>query len=400
MNVREMEQATSPWEAFKLTLRECCTNLACAPFFLGGILLYSVYFCWPYQAQLPIQLKTALVDLDHSPLSRRLALSFASTPQLDIVMGASPEQAREALRRNAITSIVTIPANFERDLLNMQPTAIELVTNGSFIVKARESVTGASAVLEDAAEAAIDAHLAQFGYPEALLAQALGKPPALVIAPMYNTISGYLNFAAPIVFVIIFQSIMLCGAGMLLQDWYGRKTPPAPLRLCGQSPGYYLALVLPTALLCLFWTIFVEGAAFSLHGINAFQNIPATILAGTFFAFATASLGLLLGLIFKSRPYIVQVVIPSSIPCIFISGNLYPVQNIPGYMRAFSWFLPSTPGVDCILRASQAGAGIAEIFPYLMHILALGLLYFCLGLLLARRQRENAPKAPGLAENA
>lgn len=90
-------------------------------------------------------------------------------------------------------------------------------------------------------------------------------------------------------------------------------------------------------------------------------------------------------------------VVTSSLPCVFVSGNLFPWQDIPVYMQAFAALMPSTPGVDAMLRASQAGASPLEIFPYLMHLLALGLLYFSIAWLLAKKCGQDYLPAAKLA---
>lgn len=388
--------APSPLRCSAATLKECCTNIACAPFFLLAILFYAFYYCWPYMAQLPEHLTAAIADEDDSPLSRRLTAALRATPRLNIIrVVADRDTAVALMRAGDVVSVIGIPPGFEKDTLNDVPTALTLVTNGSFIVKARTSMSGASEPLAEVATAAISAHLVQHGAQASALAGAALRPPALVIQPMYNTIAGYLNFAVPIVFVIIFQTLMICGTGMLLNDWFSRPQPPETLRLACAWPRCLAAVQLPVFGLCLFWTLAVEGAIFALHGINSSQNIPATLLVCVFFSFAVTSLGMLVGLGFGASRYVIQAVVTSSIPCVFITGNLFPTQNIPWYMRMLSWLLPSTPGANGMLRASQAGATPNEVYPYLAHLLALGLLYFSLAVLLARWRGRRLPGGTG-----
>ena len=79
----------------------------------------------------------------------------------------------------------------------------------------------------------------------------------------------------------------------------------------------------------------------------------------------------------------------------FISGNLWPTQNIPFFFQCLGWLFPSTPGSYGILRASQCGADVAEAAPYMAHLLLLAALYFLLACLEARRQtRKTAARQP------
>ncbi|MDE5832341.1 MAG: ABC transporter permease [Desulfovibrio sp.] len=379
----------SPFACFLQTLRACVTDMSCAPFFLVAVLFYAFYYCWPYQAQLPEHIYAAIIDEDQSPLSRRLVQSIIASPDFRVLKsGVDRPAAIEMMKKGEISSIIGIPSDFEKDALNGVPTAITLVTNGAFLVVARMQVSGASAVLARAAAEAVAFRVAMDGESVGDLALAtLDNAPLVVTQAMYNDISGYLSFAVSIVFVIIFQSIMLCGLCMLLNDWFSRPVYPDPLVLSFGSPRYLFALIAPVMCICFFWVLFVEGFAFAWHGINSFQNIPATLLCGGFFAWAISSLGLLIGMLFKNSRFAIHAIIISSLPCVFISGNLFPWNNIPVYARLLAWFFPSTPGSDCMLRASQAGATPDEIYPYLVHMLFLGIIYFILAWLVSRKYK-------------
>ena len=67
-------------KCFLFTLKQCTTNLACAPFFCFAIFFYSFYYCWPYMEQLPDHLNVVAVDQDNSALSRRLTQAMRLLP--------------------------------------------------------------------------------------------------------------------------------------------------------------------------------------------------------------------------------------------------------------------------------------------------------------------------------
>lgn len=378
-------------------LRACCTNTACAPFFLLAMIFYSVYYCWPYLPQLPLHLDVIVADEDNTPLSRQVLRGIEASPYFSVrgVIAARGE-AIEKMQSGAITNILAIPPGFERDVLTDTPTAVTLIANGAFIVMARMAILGANGPLEALVQEAVAARLAARGIPLSAIALAERKAPALVIQPMYNTISGYLNFVAPIVFVIICQTLIICGTGMLINAWFWESPLPAPLALALERPRYLAALGAPIFLFCLFWMLFLEGAAFALQGINSAQNILATLAGSAFFSFAVTALALAVGLAFNRSRYLIQTVVTSALPCVFISGNIFPTRCIPPYMRAISFFLPTTPGSIAMLRVSQAGAPLGAVLPELGHLFFLGALYFLLAWAIG--QRISRGKAPAQAK--
>ncbi len=379
----------SLFRCFWQTLKECCTNLACAPFFMLAIVFYAMYYCWPYMAQLPEHISTAIVDEDNSPLSRRLVQALRASPNLDVLqVTANREEAIGHMQAQNIVTIVGIPPDFEKDALSGTPTAMTLVTNGAFIVKSRSSVAGASGPLREASMAAISAELVNNGMSPSMLKLSAMRAPGLIIQPMFNNISGYLNFVVPIVFIIIIQTLMLCGTGMLFNDWYSQREQPEVLMNALCSPIYLLAVQGPVFLISFLWTLICEGDIFALHGVNSFQNVPATFAMAAAFALAVSSLAILVGLLLGPTNFVIQAVVITSLPCVFISGNLWPAHNIPIYIRALAWLLPSTPGSCGMMRASQCGATVHEILPYAAHLIILGFAYMAMAFIICHIRKS------------
>ncbi len=377
----------SPWSCFAATFRQCCLNMACAPLFLAAIPMYALYYCWPYMAQLPDHIHCAIVDADNSALSRRLVQAFMSTPDFNVLqVTGNRQEAILALKSGEVTTILEIPENFARDVRGATPTAITMTANGAYLVAAKMSTAGAGGPLRALAGNAISTWLAEQGATHSQLAHAAMRAPEVIVVPAYNTISGYLNFAVPIVFIAVFQTLMSAGTGMLFNDWYLRKPEPEVLRAVLASPFSMLGTQMSVLLICFFWCLFVEGPVFYLQGANSFQNIPATFTVCAVFSFATSAFAVCIGLLLGPTHFVMQGVVLSALPCVFISGNLWPAQNIPPFFQALGALFPSTPGSQGIIRASQCGASIGETTSYIVHLICLAALYFILARVLARRQ--------------
>ena len=107
-------------KCFLFTLKQCTTNLACAPFFCFAIFFYSFYYCWPYMEQLPDHLNVVAVDQDNSALSRRLTQAMRASPSLQVTQQTtSLPEAENLMRKGGISAILIIPPDFE---INTLPT--------------------------------------------------------------------------------------------------------------------------------------------------------------------------------------------------------------------------------------------------------------------------------------
>lgn len=375
-------------------LKGCFTNRACVSFFAMAVAFYSFYYALPYGHQLPEHLKAVVVDLDQSSVSRRFIHELRAVPQLNIVeVHQETGPAVKAMDRDRAWAVITIPANFSRDLLNNRHTSVSVVADGSFIVAARYSIQGVQGPLQVAVKAALAKEMAAGGIPLSSLLKDAQKAPPVVIQFMYNTLGGYLNFVFPIVFIIIFQTIFLCGIGMLLNDWFRQERPQQVLLEAIASTKGYLALICAFTAVIFAWILYTEGFACAYHGINSMKNISGTLTVGFIYAVCVACLGTCIAFFMGRSPLIMQCIVPTSIVMVFICGNVYPVQNMPVWAQCLGALAPSTPAVHALVRVSQADAPLSSVSADVAHILALTLVFFALGLWRARLYRRYLPSA-------
>lgn len=361
--------------------------MACAPLFLAAIPMYALYYCWPYMAQLPDHIHCAIVDADDSALSRGLIMKLRSTPELKVLQVTRDRaEAIQAMKGGDISVIVEIPRNFARDAAGAIPTALTLTANAAYLVAGKMAVSGASGPLKAVQNQVMAAWLAERGASYDDLQLMDMRAPGLIIVPAYNTISGYLNFAVPIVFIAVFQTLMSAATGMLYNAWYMGKPQPPVLGAALASPLRMFCAQMPIFFFCFFWSMFIEGPVFYLQGANSFQNIPATLLVCATFSLAVSSFATFFAVLLGPTHFVMQAMVLSALPCVFISGNLWPAQNIPYFFHLLAGIFPSTAGSQGIMRASQCGADIVETASYLLHLLILAIIYFGLARILARYQ--------------
>ena len=114
-------------------------QLVSRPIFLIVMLVVPMVTAWflidLMREGLPLQLPTAIVDLDHTTTSRRTARNLAANELVDVVY--SPEtyhDAMELLRKGKIYGFFMIPSNFERDAVSRKETTITYYVNLAYYV--------------------------------------------------------------------------------------------------------------------------------------------------------------------------------------------------------------------------------------------------------------------------
>lgn len=84
---------------------------------------------------LPLKVPSAIVDLDHSEMSRDITRNLSATELIDITCSLeSYEEAMAAVRRGEIFGFFVIPANFQKDALSNRTPTVEFFNNLTYFV--------------------------------------------------------------------------------------------------------------------------------------------------------------------------------------------------------------------------------------------------------------------------
>lgn len=385
-----MKRVALWWRLLLSVAREAIADRDAALLFVGAIAFYAFFYAWPYENQLVRHIPVVVADLDGSPTSRRLIREIDSTPAVALVAVVGDEaRARAALQTEQAAVILTIPAHFERDLLAGRDTVLAALGDGAYPVKVRAALAGVAGPLTQELARADARQLALAGIPLSLLARSAEQGPAVIVQPVFNLVPGYAQYAVPLVSVVILQSIMLMGITLALGGWLATDARPQHLARALESPLNLAALIGGFALIVLVWALFLEGFAFWWHDFPTLRDLAATLMVSLPLALAIAALGVALSLALGSGGYAMQVVVVSSVPAVFISGAIYPWENMPVWAQAIAQVFPSTPGIKGMLAASQMGAPAADVLPAVLHLWALAGIYFVLAWALARRHRPG-----------
>ena len=186
---------------------------------LGLIVLapvvYGILYPQPYLGQLLRGLPIAIVDQDHTEISRRFIQMLNADEAIKVLVSVnSVAEARTALDRREVYGVVSIPAGTEREILKGNPARIgAYVDSAYFLVYSRtlQGLSEAAAALnaEIAARGArLDGSLAHAGLIKVSPVEALSEP-------LFNPTGGYASYIVPAAFMLIIQQTLLMGSATL-----------------------------------------------------------------------------------------------------------------------------------------------------------------------------------------
>lgn len=103
----------------------------------------ALFFISLMHEGLPLKVPTAIVDLDHSSMSRQITRSLSAMELVEIAdKEESYSKALAAVRRGDIFGFFVIPENFEKDALGGRTPTLDYYTNMTFFVPGTLSFKG------------------------------------------------------------------------------------------------------------------------------------------------------------------------------------------------------------------------------------------------------------------
>ncbi|QQG28972.1 ABC transporter permease [Pectobacterium carotovorum] len=356
----------------------------------GGILLYSFLYPRPYLAQTPRELPVVLVDEDGTQLSRRLAFMADSTPEIQLVAQRnSLDEAKALLLHGEVKGILYIPRHFYRDIMQGKSVTVSYSADASYFL-----IYGAIAQSLATVGGTVGAQIKV----ARLLTQGEGIPAAsaqwqaasLNVVPVFNPTMGYINYVVPGVFMLILHQILLMGCG-LLGAGQNQRAQSGAVRYWQYATPWRLLLARTIIVGGAYQLslLYMLGFCLDAYGIAREAKMSQLLLFALPFLLATLWLGVALGSAFMRKDLPSQAVLLSSIPIVFLSGFIWPVEMIPAPLNWFAQWVPAVFTIQGILRLNQMGADFSQVSAFWWHLWMLAALYGLLAWgMLGYRQRQ------------
>lgn len=382
---------TGFFRAFALTLRHAFLSRDTIAILGGAVAFYLIFYGWPYGTQQIENVPTAVVDLDGGSSSRRLVQALDAAPAIGVTAILADEaEAMDAFRRGEAAVVITIPRDYGERLARGENATLHVLGSGAFPVKARAVQGAVSGVVADMTPRLDQASVLSPGAPGALLRAAQLQAPSASVTYRFNEISGYGNYTVPAVGPVILQAVMLMGFAMSLGGWLWRHPRRDFVRDAVARPwceGVAIAFAFWT--IAFGWYLYMEGFAFRTGEYGAMANPPAVILTGLCYAAALTGFGMAIVTTIRSNAWTAPITVVMSAPALFISGAVWPTDNLHPVAVGVSQLLPSTPAIRASVAAAQDGAALADVLPHCLHLVLLAAFFGLYSLMRLKTIREE-----------
>ncbi len=317
-----------------------------------------------------------LVDLDKTPESRALVQRFTGSGLFRLAGAADAPGAIDGwLERGKADLAIVVPAGYAASLGRGEGSQVQILADGT---DSNSAMRGMS----DAAQIVAEESRERLGGPHADASLVRVEPRV-----WFNPDLRSRWFMVPAVLAMVLMIVLLTLSSMAIvreretgtmEQLIVTPHDPRALLLGKLAPYAIVGLIeiaITTAVATLWFHVPLRGSVFDLFGLSFL------------FVLVTLATGLLVSTVARTQ----QQAMMSSMffimtPMIYLSGFLFPIENMPAPIQAVTWLVPLRYFAEIVRGVFLKGAGLESLWPN-----AVALLLFATGLwlLAARRFRKT-----------
>ncbi|UPW18793.1 ABC transporter permease [Agarivorans sp. TSD2052] len=331
---------------------------------------------WVFSSGLTRDLHIAVVDRDHSQLSRSLIAHYDANPSLQVISVADEIEARRLLRTAEVSALVVIPTDLEKHTKLAQTPTVAAYYNSQFMVLGKQ----VNSALQQShgtfsAKVGVARALSQ-GNTQVLQALSSSVPIRNQISALYNGNSNYAQFivsaALPAFWQILIMVVMILALNAELRDnsykhWLANQ---AWQKISVKLLFFGGLLWLQGILLC---TLMFHGFDWPMRG-----SWSVLLLALLLCVIASQAIALIFMLLFEDMARALSFAGALTAPSFAFMGITFPVSDMPWFAQFWRQLIPVTHYIEVQVSQANYGAGLLQSLPSL-HTLLL----FCLAFISA-----------------
>ena len=135
--------------------------------------------------------------------------------------------------------------------------------------------------------------------------------------------------------------------------------------------------------------IIIFAAGYLMFGVYYGNHPAALALVSFLYILAVGSMGLCLGFAISNQEKLMGISILSALAMAALSGCWWPIEITPQWMQNLSLFLPSGLALKSYHFLISFGKGLESIWPYLIALLGISVLFSALFGMVLYRYQEN-----------
>ncbi len=342
--------------------------------------LLSFVLVWGlFSEQYPHELPIAVVDLDHTHLSRSLIRAVDASPVIRVAFWAGdPAEAKNRMLKGDIYAWLHIPKAMERDILEGKGREVIGFTNSQMLLPGSMISSSLQTVVSTlSGKLNVSSRIHRGAMPEQ--AMTLLDPVSMDRHVLFNPQLNYMYFLSAALCPTFLQIFVLMVTVMSLGSEFKNRTAEQWLKTAGGSVWWAVTGKLAVYCLC-FCLVGLIMLAIQFFGFGVpLRGSGAVLTAGTLFLIlAYMACGLILVFIFPSLRMALSAASFFSGSAFAFVGITFPLAGMPALGKAWSCLLPLTHYLHLFQEQTLRRAPISVSVPDLLIMLVFVGMGYCL----------------------
>jgi ABC-2 type transport system permease protein len=308
-----------------------------------------------------------VVDADRSSQSRDLVRAFDASPYFNVVSTvASVNRAAPFLESGRAWMALAIPAKYGRTVASGGAATVQVLADGTDANSTNIAVGYATNLVAGHAQELLARRL-----PGALRAAGGVQP---VVRVWFNPQLESKDFMIPgvLALVLIVMTVVLASMGIV------REKETGTLEQLNVTPlGRWELLagkLLPYGLIGVVDIFLVVGVARCWFRVPLAGSVPLLFGLSVVFLLSTLGLGLLVSTVSQNQQQAMMTAVFFFVtPMIYLSGFVFPIENMPAVIRPVTWLVPLRYYLVIARGIFLKGVGLEVLWPQALALLAWGL---------------------------
>lgn len=337
-------------------------------------LLAFVLVAWIFSNNVPRDLPIAVVDDDHTALSRQIARMVDATSIAAVNRNFNDlEAARKAVENGSVEGVLYIPDETEKGILRGTSSKLALYINNANIVKGGLISSGVRKALSTMS---VGIKLQMQMKTGKTQDQAMSRvmPVQLRQVMLFNPYTSYSYYLTAGLLPVMLVVVVLLGTTYAIGDELYRGTGPQWIRSAGGNFPLALAgKILPYTLIYFFWAQVMNLILFNYLGMPLRGNYHLILLGELLMIFSYQFFAIFMVAITSNLRLSLSLGTGYSMLGLTYSGLTFPIFGMSGFSQIAASIFPFTYWIKILisqsLRGEPATNGIMPMFSLWVFII-------------------------------
>lgn len=328
-----------------------------------------------FSANVPRKLPVAIVDQDHTALSRKIIRVIGATPITSPDNQYSdPMEAQKALVSGKVDAIVWIPSETEKKIMRGEHADVAVYFNNVYLIKAGMLKSGIQKALATlSAGIKLQTHMRWGESP----ARALAKIQAVQLTPvlLFNPYTSYEYYLTLLLLPVMLTVFVLFGTIYALGTELQYGTGPEWLSASGgDMPRALMGKLIPHSFAYILLALIMNLVFFQVLGLPLRGHFLLIVVAELVMILCYQSMAIFLVTLTRNLRLALSLASAYTMLAITFAGLTFPSFGMPAIAQVFSKIFPFTYWLELFvgqtLRGEPTANGIIQIWLMVIFVVA------------------------------